>query len=93
MKFEWDKDKNARNKRKHGISFELATLIFQDPHLISMSDHRYDEERWSSIGRVDGVVLYVAHVIGGDDNDEEIIRIISARAATPSEERGYYTYR
>ena len=90
MKFEWDNSKNAKNKKKHGISFELASLIFHDSHLLSVPDHRYTEERWQSIGQIDGVIVYVAHIVGENKNGEEIIRIISARKATPNEERRYY---
>jgi uncharacterized protein len=93
VQFEWDNKKNIKNKRKHGISFELASLIFHDSCLISMPDHRHNEERWQSIGQIDGVIIYVAHTIGEDENAEEIIRIISARKATPSEERRYYINR
>lgn len=45
MKFEWDKGKNSTNKEKHGISFELASLVFHDLNIISVPDYRYDEER------------------------------------------------
>ena len=90
MKFEWHEDKNHKNKQKHGISFELASLVFHDPHLLSVLDPRYSDERWRTLGHIDGVTIYVAHTIGEDDYGEEIIRIISARKATPNEERRYY---
>jgi uncharacterized DUF497 family protein len=47
MQFEWDKNKNLLNKRKHGLSFETASLVFQDPFLLSVPDdrHGYPEER------------------------------------------------
>ena len=89
MIFEWDERKNTKNKKKHGISFELASFIFEDPHLICWPDDRYDDERWQSLGQVEGVVLHVAHTIRGN-NDEEIIRIISARTASAREERRYF---
>jgi uncharacterized protein len=96
MQLEWDENKNRGNKRKHGISFETASLVFQDPFVISMPDKRYnyEEERWQSIGLVESIVIYVAHtIIEEEENDEEIIRIISARAATSSEERRYLSYK
>jgi uncharacterized protein len=91
--FEWDDRKNVLNRFKHGVRFELATFVFHDPLLISVPDHRYyyREERWQSIGTVDGILIYVAHTIEENEDDKEIIRIISARAATPNEERRYYT--
>ena len=90
MKFEWSNDKNAKNVKKHGINFELASFVFHDSQLMSVPDHRYDEERWQSLGHINGIVIYVVHTIGENENGEEIIRIISARKATPSEERRYY---
>lgn len=93
MKFEWHEDKNRTNKKKHGISFELASLVFQDPFLLSVPDDRYDdlEERWQTLGLIHGMVIVVAHTIRESKYDEEIIRIISARAATQSESRRYYS--
>ena len=90
--FEWDEKKNESNRAKHGLSFETAVLIFQDPNLLSVLDTRYEdeEERWISIGRIDANAIYVAHTVREEDG-EEIIRIISARKATPREERRYFT--
>ncbi|SRR5579883_1303931 len=95
MQFEWDNKKNLLNKRKHGLSFEVASFVFQDPFLLSVPDDRHDyvEERWQSLGLVQGILIYVAHTVGEDQNGEEIIRIISARAATPGETRRYYANR
>lgn len=95
MRYEWDNHKNDRNQQKHrGISFELATLIFEDPRFLLALD-RYDEageQRWHAIGMVEagesGVLLAV-HVYREDDDGEEIIRIISARRADPHEFRRY----
>jgi len=95
MQLEWDKNKNRLNKRKHGLSFETASLVFLDPFLLSVPDnrHTYSEERWQSLGLIQDILIYVAHTVGETDHGEEIIRIISARAATPGETRRYYTYR
>lgn len=91
MHFEWDESKNASNKQKHGISFELACLAFQDPFLLSLLDDRINhEERWQSIGMVgDQTIIFVAHTVREEDDHEETIRIISARKATPSERKFY----
>ena len=93
IQFEWDDKKNTLNRIKHDGSFELASFVFHDPLIISIPDHRYSygEERWQSIGAVDGIVIYVAHMVEEDEHDKEIIRIISARAATQNEERRYYS--
>jgi uncharacterized DUF497 family protein len=95
MKFEWDKRKNDLNTIKHGISFEIASLVFHDPYQISLLDQRYDysENHWITIGAIENTVIYVAHIIKEDNYDEEeIIPIISARTATPSEEWKYRSY-
>ncbi len=89
MKFEWDENKNKSNKKKHGLAFEVASLVFQDPYLLSVPDHRHAEERWQSVGLIHETIIHVAHTIEEDKNDEEIIRIISARAATPPEGKRY----
>ena len=88
MDFFWDERKNRSNQRKHGISFEAAALVFDDPSFISVQDREVDgEERWQTIGMVHGVhVLVVAHTV---DEEAERIRIVSARKATRSERRLY----
>lgn len=89
MRFEWDEEKNRSNRAKHKVSFERAKRVFDDPHHLSLRDDRETEERWLTFGLVDGaVVLVVAHTLEGDD-DEEIIRIISARKATRRERERY----
>lgn len=97
MQFECNDKKNRINKSKHGISFELATFVFQDPFHISVPDERYDyhEERWLGLGLVKGTVIYVAFAITIEEwhYEQEIIRIISARRATPNETKRYYIYR
>ena len=95
MQFEWDINKNRLNKEKHGISFETASLVFLDPFILSVLDNRYhyEEERWQSIGSIQSVLIYVAHTAGEYHHDEEIIRIISARAATPRESNKYTAHR
>ncbi|WP_151802409.1 BrnT family toxin [Acinetobacter guillouiae] len=88
--FEWDEVKNQKNQRKHDISFEVATLVFDDPLRIEQQERFVDgEERWQTIGMIHGVLLVlVAHTIRLED-DTEIIRLISARDATKAEIRKY----
>jgi uncharacterized DUF497 family protein len=90
MKFTWDENKNATNKIKHGVDFETAKFVFDDPLHISIQDrHENGEERWQTLGLVNNVVvLLVAHSII-EKNNHEIIRIISARKAT-KHERNFY---
>jgi uncharacterized DUF497 family protein len=95
LRFGWDERKNRINRQKHRVSFETAALVFDDPHHISHLD-RYvqGESRWHTIGMVKGThVLLVVHTSPDSDNEdnaeEENIRIISARKATPQERRIY----
>jgi uncharacterized DUF497 family protein len=87
MRFEWDEDKNIINKEKHGIDFEDAIYVFNDPLHIEMYDevHSIEEERWIVIGDIGAVVLVVIAY-----REEDIVRIISAREATFAERRQYY---
>lgn len=89
MQFEWDEAKNAQNVKKHGISFEEARTIFDGTVFTSIDDRfEYDEIREISIGTIqDVVIITVAHT-----ERQGIIRIISARKATPKERRQYYDY-
>ena len=90
MRFEWDPAKAAVNRNKHGIDFETAQFIFEDPCCVSFVDGIVDgEERWHGIGMIEGiVVLVVVHTYGNYDG-EEVIRIISARRATRHERKPY----
>ena len=90
MRFEWDEEKNRSNVRKHRISFETATRVFEDTYCVMEQDREMDgEERWQTIGRIDNaIVLLVAHTVVDDEGDV-IFRIISARRAT-AHERGHY---
>lgn len=90
MRFEWDEKKNLANRRKHRVSFETATLVFEDPRAISVLERMEEgEERWQTVGMAGGVlVMFVAHTYRESDG-EEVVRIISARKATPRERRMY----
>lgn len=91
MRFKWDGNKNSTNIIKHGISFEEAVQIFDDPLHISILDKRfsYFEERWITIGQIKDNKLVVTVNLYFDNNDEEVIRIISARKATANERNQY----
>jgi uncharacterized DUF497 family protein len=90
MRFEWDEDKNRQNLRKHGVRFETAALVFDDPYAITQRDQAMDgEERWITVGAIGtGSILLVVHAFYERQN-EEVIRIISARAAESHERRVY----
>jgi uncharacterized protein len=91
LRFEWDPVKARTNQRKHGISFEDAMHIFEDPYAF-FEQERVDEAgdtRWQAIGRIGNLtVLLVAHTIREEDEDE-IVRLISARRATRRERNRY----
>lgn len=88
--FEWDAEKAAANRIKHGISFELAAHVFYDPSRIDRYDDRenYGEERFLTIGLVGQMALIVAYTMRGDT-----IRIISARKADRHEQGIYWENR
>jgi|SRR5579862_2253685 len=90
MRFEWDEQKNRVNLRKHGVRFETATLVFDDPFALSLRDLASDdEERWFTIGAFgQGAILLVVHTFY-EEKGEEIIRILSARAAEAHERKAY----
>nr|WP_315302038.1 BrnT family toxin [Raoultella terrigena] len=90
MEFEWDANKAASNLRKHGIRFEEAVLVFDDPQHLSRQD-RYEngEHRWQTIGLVHGIiVILVVHSVRFESG-AEVIRIISARKADGKERSCY----
>lgn len=89
MRFEWDPLKARTNLAKHGVSFELAQRVWDDPrHLVVFDRYEEGEPRWHAIGLVGGVVvIVVVHTYRG--HDEERVRIIGARKATPRERKAY----
>ena len=89
IKFEWDINKNISNQRKHQVSFEEAQSVFYDENarLIHDPDHSDDEDRYILMGlSFDLHALVVVHVYKEND---ELIRIISARKATKNEIKYY----
>jgi uncharacterized DUF497 family protein len=91
MRFEWDDNKNRENRKKHGVSFEIAMEVFDDPFCLTNQDRIVEgEQRLWTLGRVEDLlkILVVVHTVM-EQGDEEVIRIISARKATPGE-RAFY---
>ena len=89
LKFIWDENKNKLNQKKHGISFIEAKSVFydQDGRLISDPDHSESEDRFILLGFSSSLnLLVVCHCYR---ENEDTIRIISARKATKSEKRQY----
>ena len=87
----WDPVKNATNRQIHGLSFETASLVFNDPLAVTIEDPYTHEQRWRTVGMVGNVVVMVVHTWPEVDSDtgEEVGRIISARKATSHERKAY----
>ena len=92
MNFDWDNNKNQSNIAKHGISFEEAIAIFDDPNIVTYEDTRfnYGETRFVSIGQIilvtqeKTVIIVVIHT-----QRNQTIRLISARKANERERKRY----
>lgn len=90
LRFEWDDRKNAENRRKHGVSFEEARTVFYDDRALLRDDPDGGEERFVLLGLSAALrTLVVCHCYREQD---EVIRIISARKAH-KEERAEYERR
>ena len=90
IKFEWDENKNAINKKKHGISFEEAQTVFYDTEVLLIDDpeHSQEEDRFIILGYSNSAkLLVVCHCYR---EAETVIRIISARKATKNETNQYH---
>jgi uncharacterized DUF497 family protein len=90
----WDETKNAANKQKHKIGFEVAQYVFSDPMRIwrpDRSEHNTSgEERWQTIGKV-GKTFFVVYT-KEEEGDVTITRLISAQEAEKHERRSYNGY-
>ena len=87
--FEWDENKNKSNQKKHKIAFEEAQTVFDDENarLIADPDHSKNEDRFILLGFSKNLrILVVIHCYRQND---EVIRIISARKATKNEKKQY----
>ncbi|BAY63240.1 hypothetical protein NIES22_33260 [Calothrix brevissima NIES-22] len=85
MAYQWDRDKAAANLRKHGVDFADAVSVFSDDLAITITDERFEEERFITIGLdAFGRVLVVVYTWRNNE-----IRLISARKATRHEQKQY----
>jgi uncharacterized DUF497 family protein len=88
LTFEWDGAKSVSNRKKHGVSFEEAVTVFEDPfgRLIADPDHSSEEDRYVLLGvSISSRLLVVCHCIRPHDS----IRVISARRADKRERSVY----
>ena len=89
LKFEWDENKAQSNLEKHGVSFEEAMTVFYDEHALEFFDKNNSEweDRFLMLGlSTEFKLLLICHCYRDNDN---IIRIISARKATKNEAKNY----
>ena len=85
MKFEWDENKNERNKKKHNVSFEEASSIFDDKNSLEQGAIIRDEKRIIRVGKTaTKLILLIVYTFR-----KAVIRIISARQASRSERNAY----
>ncbi len=87
MQFEWDAIKAAVNVSRHGVSFDEAKTVFDDPLYVDFCDpdHSDEEHRYIIVGESQQGRLLVVSYTERDDT----IRIISSREVTPGERRDY----
>jgi uncharacterized DUF497 family protein len=85
-RFEWSRAKAIANAKKHGVTFEEACKVFEDPFALEFEDatESYNELRSITIGLGSGGILLVAHTERGHRT-----RIISARPAYKAERQKY----
>ena len=89
VRFDWQEDKDKRNRKKHKIGFDIAKMVFDDPLAKTRHDRTKDYEyRWHTIGQVGNFTLLVVHTEETYD-DHLFIKIISSRKATPHERQKY----
>ena len=88
MEFEWTPRKDSENQEKHGISFEEAATVFDDELQITIPDpdHSIGEFRYLTMGLTTNARLVV---VSHTEDEDDLIRVISARDATPQERRNY----
>ena len=91
IRWKWDDDKNEDNDHKHGIRFEIAQFVFDDPFSAKQPDSFPTEQRWRTIGNIRNVDIIVIHTEPKPDyiRGEAVGRIISARKATRRERNAY----
>jgi uncharacterized DUF497 family protein len=90
VRIEWDPAKNEINRTKHGIDFETAQLVFDDPCCVTFVERVTNgEERWQAIGSIENIIILVVVHTYWEDVSGEVVRIISARPATRRERKLY----
>lgn len=88
----WDPRKDTLNKQKHKLSFENAIRVFELGSYLTQADPCDWEQRWQTVGLVQGVCIFVVHTEPDFDGRQVLKpgRIISARKATKGEREAFY---
>lgn len=96
MRWKWDPDKDAINRRKHKLPLSIGEVALADPLALSRHDPHPDGDRWDTLCQAGTVLLYIVHTMplgprpeGWPDGDHTPGRIISARKATRQERKAY----
>ena len=92
VRFTWDPAKAERNQRIHGISFETAAEVFDDPNHVVGENHFIEcdgEQRYQVIGMTRRLVMLLAVFVDRSQPGVEVIHLISARKAVDYEESIY----
>ena len=87
MRYTWDPEKDALNRRKHGLSLKDGIPALTDPDADSWIDDRFDygEERTITLGMGIRKVLFVVTTMRSQNNT----RLISVRKAANNEIERY----
>jgi hypothetical protein len=88
LQFEWDRDKATANLKKHKVSFDEASTVFDDPwaYIFDDEDHSIDEHREIIIGHS---IINRLLLVCFTERAEDVVRIFSARLATKKERKDY----
>lgn len=85
MEFEYDLAKSAANLAKHGIDFEQAQALWDDPWMLEAPARTRDEPRFLVIGKIEGKHWAAVWTPRGQDLGGRVVRIISVRRAREEE--------
>ena len=90
--FDWDEKKDLANLRNHGVPFDESRTVFYDDNAIEFfdQDHSRKEDRFLMIGLSTKLRILIVNYTVREEQDEDIIRIISSRKATKSEQMVYF---
>ncbi len=86
LEWTWSPEKDARNRKKHGLPLSIGEVALADPLALSQPDPHPDAGRWNTVAVVHGRTLFIVHTWPDDDAPG---RIISVREASRRERKAY----